>query len=378
MPSYPSTLPNPKAGSFTLGAKALTKSMKTDKFDIRRRKMSTGERYVGNVSFDLSCDSLQDEFLKFVKYDINYGDYWFDADWFEELGFVAGEWVFRFIDTKFKDSGWLSKNNYSYLMAPRSEILGSGDGLPENTWPISEGSNGLIVNNLLINGADAQADGVDLVVDTVPTQVGIPTAQDFYRLTNDNSGGASYQAASTEHPSGQGMWTDIGNPIFSISATSLAPFLGAGLPTGPTALGVDWLSGWAGAIAGNHSFNSCGGYGEMYTNDAGLFPDAQDNIDAGIMEFEFAAYEMIGNSAGPTINTTLQFLSLTKNILYENAFPTYSTNDDEAFNEIRCSGIMPSGTRFIRLKVEMTKNNGSIAWAYAFVLDAIIAYRTAT
>ncbi|PCI27878.1 hypothetical protein COB55_04885 [Candidatus Wolfebacteria bacterium] len=379
MPSYPTTLTEPKARNFTIKAKKSTKDMKTDRFEKRLRKMTTGERYTGTFAFTFSCDDDRDTFIKFLKYDLSYGQLWFDANWLTGLGFVAGDWVFRFLDTKFKDSGFLSDHNYSFLMAPRSEIASSKPGLIEDTWPISEGGNARIVRNIVHNGNQVVHDGNDIVVEIIPPQVGIPVAEEWARLFSE-SVFTHYTPAITSDPGPQAKWYDIGSSVYKIGTGSMAPFLGAPVPD-ITVFGETFtygLSGNTGGTAANAFTDDCESYGEIFTNDAGLFPNAQANIDAGILEYEMAGYMMIGNTAGPTIDLSIQFLDIARNILFEKSFPQYSTNDDEAFEEWRVSGVFPVGTRFIRGVTKMVKNNGAITFAYGFLLNNILMYRTVT
>lgn len=123
MPSYPSTLPQPNKNGFRLSPKESNLTAVSESGNRRIRRKVTTEVYKINCSFSFKSKSEFDEFLKWLKYDTNYGNLWFNANWFSDIGFVAGEWVFKFEKIPFSHTGWSQKHNISLIMAPKNDNI---------------------------------------------------------------------------------------------------------------------------------------------------------------------------------------------------------------------------------------------------------------
>lgn len=126
MPSYPTTcgFPIPYNGGFKLAPKKATSSIATESKLTRSRSLITNNIYVVNFTFTFTQKSHRDTFRKWFLYDLNYGNMWFNANWLTELGFTAGEWVFRFVDPVSVDlKGYKDSFQVTMLMAPKNQNI---------------------------------------------------------------------------------------------------------------------------------------------------------------------------------------------------------------------------------------------------------------
>lgn len=123
MPSYPSTISGPHAQGFKLAPKKTKQEMLTDSGHIRVRRYNSTNLYVVGARFDFGSKTEFDAFLRWLKYETNYGNLWFNADWFEVFGFTAGEWVFRFTRLPFSAKGYELGFNSELIMAPKNDNL---------------------------------------------------------------------------------------------------------------------------------------------------------------------------------------------------------------------------------------------------------------
>lgn len=132
MPSYPlPTCPDgligPNASGFSLEAKKHKESMTTEMGSARTRVFNGSNVYVVNAEFSFSSTAKFVQFLTWLKYEVNYGNLWFKADWFDDIGFTAGEWVFRFVELPFENTGYSQSHSATILMAPYNDNVVSGD-----------------------------------------------------------------------------------------------------------------------------------------------------------------------------------------------------------------------------------------------------------
>ena len=120
MPSYPTTLNPPHSQGFSLAKKKFSEGIITDIGINRQRRVISNNFYVVTMQFDFKSKNEFDEFLKWVKYDINYGNLWFNADWLSDIGFTSGEWVWRFVSIPFSATGYSMGFGCTLLMAPKN------------------------------------------------------------------------------------------------------------------------------------------------------------------------------------------------------------------------------------------------------------------
>lgn len=127
IPSCPVTIDPPNANGFSLQAKKSKDGIITEMGSKRTRRFNTSNVYV--ISAEFSFDTI-DKFLYFfrwLKYETNYGNLWFKANWFSDIGFDAGEWVFRFVELPFSNTGYSQKHQATLLMGPYNDNVVSGD-----------------------------------------------------------------------------------------------------------------------------------------------------------------------------------------------------------------------------------------------------------
>lgn len=127
MPTYPSTLAQPNNSGYSLDAKKNKEEFISEFGTRRQRKFVTSQVYVVQLRFDFKKKSEYDEFLKFLKYDIDYGSLWFVADWLLEEGFSEGEWVWKFVKINYNASGYSMGFSCTCLMGPRYSNIISDD-----------------------------------------------------------------------------------------------------------------------------------------------------------------------------------------------------------------------------------------------------------
>lgn len=101
--------------------------MRTEMGSTRMRRFNTPNVYVVNAEFSFFTQAKFVEFLTWLKYETNYGNLWFKADWFDALGFTAGEYVFKFVELPFSNTGYLQTHNATLLIAPYNDNVVSGD-----------------------------------------------------------------------------------------------------------------------------------------------------------------------------------------------------------------------------------------------------------
>jgi hypothetical protein len=119
MPIYPSTIPQPNASGFSLDPKKDKEEFQSEFGNKRQRRFVTSQVYVCSMRFDFKMKSEFDEFLKWFKYDIDYGNFWFEADFLLAEGFNAGEWVWRFAKINYNASGYSMGFSCTMLMSPK-------------------------------------------------------------------------------------------------------------------------------------------------------------------------------------------------------------------------------------------------------------------
>ena len=122
-PSYPSTLIGPNANGFSLAKKNFKANIVTDMDSIRDRRMVSANVYVITAEFHFKQDSEFTEFLKWIKYDLRYADFWFEADWFSDIGLEAGKWAFRFVNLPISASGHSLNHSCTILAGPRNDNI---------------------------------------------------------------------------------------------------------------------------------------------------------------------------------------------------------------------------------------------------------------
>lgn len=127
IPSCPTTITPPNANGFSLEPKKSVDGMRTEMGSTRMRRFNTPNVYVVNAEFSFFTQAKFVEFLTWLKYETNYGNLWFKADWFDALGFTAGEYVFKFVELPFSNTGYLQTHNATLLMAPYNDNVVSGD-----------------------------------------------------------------------------------------------------------------------------------------------------------------------------------------------------------------------------------------------------------
>ena len=127
IPSCPVTILGPNANGFSLEQKKSKEGMRTEMGSTRMRRYNTANVYVINAEFTFFTPVQFTEFLTWLKYETNYGNLWFKADWFSELGFDAGDWVFRFVSLPFSNTGYSQTHNATLLMGPYNSNVVSGD-----------------------------------------------------------------------------------------------------------------------------------------------------------------------------------------------------------------------------------------------------------
>lgn len=127
IPSCPVTILGPNANGFSLEPKKSKEGMRTEMGSTRMRRYNTANVYVINAEFNFPTIQQFNDFLIWLKYETNYGNLWFKADWFSELGFDAGDWVFRFVSLPFSNTGYSQTHNATLLMGPYNSNVVSGD-----------------------------------------------------------------------------------------------------------------------------------------------------------------------------------------------------------------------------------------------------------
>lgn len=127
LPSCPATIVGPNANGFSLEPKKAKEGMRTEMGSTRMRRFNTPNVYVISVEFNFFTPAKFAEFLTWLKYETNYGNLWFKADWFSDLGFTAGEWVFRFVELPFSNTGYSQSHQATLLMGPYNDNVVSGN-----------------------------------------------------------------------------------------------------------------------------------------------------------------------------------------------------------------------------------------------------------
>lgn len=127
MPSYPSTLVQPNSASYSLEPKKNKEEFVSEFGNRRQRRFVTPQVYVVTLRFDLKNKAEYDAFLKWVKYDIDYGNLWFAADFLANEGFTEGEWVWKFVKMSYSATGYSMGFACTMLMAPRYSNIVSDD-----------------------------------------------------------------------------------------------------------------------------------------------------------------------------------------------------------------------------------------------------------
>jgi hypothetical protein len=127
IPSCPATITPPNANGFGLEQKKHKVGMRTEMGSTRYRVMNTSNVYVVNAEFHFFTTAKFVEFLTWLKYETNYGNLWFKADWFDAIGFTAGDWIFKFVELPFSNTGYSQTHNATLLMAPYNDNVVSGN-----------------------------------------------------------------------------------------------------------------------------------------------------------------------------------------------------------------------------------------------------------
>lgn len=127
IPSCPATIDPPNANGFSLEVKKSKDGIQTEMGSTRTRRQNTTNVYVVKCELYFFSYAKFHEFMVWLKYETNYGNLWFKANWFSALGFTAGDWVFRFVDLPFANSGYSQVNNITLLMAPYNTNVVSAD-----------------------------------------------------------------------------------------------------------------------------------------------------------------------------------------------------------------------------------------------------------
>jgi hypothetical protein len=133
--AYPADFKEPVVDGFTLAPKERNTQIVTGRGPSRVRSQSLGNVFV--IEATIKVDRLNTKtnfaaFENFLKYDINYGDDWFTANWFTGLGFAASTYAFRFADIKQDETGYRSFYRCTILMALATEVP-----QPTAAWPRS-------------------------------------------------------------------------------------------------------------------------------------------------------------------------------------------------------------------------------------------------
>lgn len=357
MATYPTSLPPPDVSGLSISEKLPKDSISFLSGRNRDRKKTFGFLHTCNATFKF-CDKLQsDTFEEFVRYDISYGDLWFNADWFEELGFTPGSYSFKFDSSmNIKTSGYTTEYSVRMLISPL---------VPEemDLWAKSEGDQPF----QCVPTLEADIDPV-----TLPFQFGYTAGSGFRSKVTFRSN-----------------WYAVGNHVQEASNAAIAPFFGAPPPNiGCFGIAPPFVyyplpnpAEPPGLLAGAECPDPTKGYTQSFGEfQFGTEPSTIDQeygqIDACNVEYCFTGARMIGNTAGPVTNAWVHFLNAQKRLLYEHVVGEYAVNDDEQWDLFEINGTIPATTRFIRIYLDFQKNNGSITWLYAFYKNCMFAIRS--
>lgn len=132
MPTYPLPvetvqIDQPSLDGFTLDPKKTKEEFISEMGIRRQRRFVSVKIYVINLQFNFKSKAEFDEFLKWIKYEINYGNEYFNADFAEALGFETGEYVFRFVTLPFTATGYSMNNACTLIMGPKNDNVISDD-----------------------------------------------------------------------------------------------------------------------------------------------------------------------------------------------------------------------------------------------------------
>lgn len=127
IPSYPSNLDEPVSDSFSLGDKGQAIGIMTEKGCYRTIIIGAELDYQVSISFSFEDNLKANAFRKFIKYDLNYCDLWFNANWFSSIGFNAGDWCFKFISMDFIARGHCQDFSMEALMSYKHDIVVNGN-----------------------------------------------------------------------------------------------------------------------------------------------------------------------------------------------------------------------------------------------------------
>lgn len=129
---FPVSLGEPKADGLTIEPKERNTSILTEDGSERLRTQSVGDVYVVKGVLDLKTTQVA-IFEEFLKYDSSYGDFWFKADWFTGIGYVADDWAFKLIAISENCYGYKTEFSCVFLMQKAVDVPDNGP-----AWPQSE------------------------------------------------------------------------------------------------------------------------------------------------------------------------------------------------------------------------------------------------
>ena len=341
-------------------------SMVTDTDTVRTRVFAVGERYVGKATIALKDQTDKDIFFDFLEYEISYGDLWFEADWFSAIGYTAGEWLFKITKISENDTGSSSEIKFTYIMRPVQQDEDTID-LTEDEWPISGPECPAILEYVVDDTVQIEQDGDDIVIDDTGSDVSISATEMVFPWGS----GTATDDFSAVPVTGDPQWVHITEEVYAVGVNICNAVYGV-QPDDTIVYGITESTPGANASKENVDVS------KSYVVNETFSADELDNIDASVLEFEFACKQLILNEAGPSIDMKIQFVNIINQVVSEYNLPTYSTNDDSSWNEARVSGYFPPNTRGVRIEITFNRGVATTVDKYAFVDNLLFAYRTIT
>ena len=376
MPAYPSTLPHPLVDGFNLAPKKSQRMMTTDADEVRVRKKSKGDRYIGTASFHFNSQEVREEFLTFFE-TIGEGDLWFSADWFDAIGFLDGEWLFKFLDRSMTETGSRSDFKLGFIMRPvyYTDEYGHVDTheLVETTWPLTldgepplcdEPAGGNVVND----GDNVVNDTINVTVD--PTWAIISAAEvafDWATSTAAKTPNVALPITGNPqwvHTDGKYLY-EVGDDYFAGDSYASAP---DSVVFGLTTSSMD------GELTPQNYQDEVNSYVAWEIDDAPL----AEQIAVGRIEFGFVCQVLfrVANTY-PRMRVRAEFIDCLGRVLYNAKADVVKASDgQDVWNEVRIESAIPKTTTNIKLWFEFKRLDGSITDFYCIVDNCIMAYRS--